>query len=117
MDELTMFFEERIFTTKKPISGVYFLFDGDDLVYIGKSIECRARIESHKKTKKFDSYHILQMQESEIDEAEKKYISKYKPRYNTFIPGKRRVVDRVEVPSVQEDYLEWKKREATLFGF
>lgn len=63
---------------------IYFLIKDNNLVYVGKSnngILCR--INSHIKDKDFDSaYYVASSSEDLLDEYEKKYIVKYKPKYN-----------------------------------
>ena len=41
------------------LCGVYFLFSGDELVYIGSSANCLVRFREHKRDgKDFDSYSL-----------------------------------------------------------
>ena len=63
---------------------IYFLLKDDNLVYVGKSNNnIFARINSHIKDKEFDSaYYTAISSEELLDEYEKKYIVKYKPKYN-----------------------------------
>lgn len=67
----------------KQISGVYFLFRGDLIVYVGKSTDIISRIASHRKSKKaFDTYSFIEASESEMDALETVYINKFWPEYN-----------------------------------
>ena len=63
---------------------IYFLMKDNNLVYIGKSNNgILGRINSHIKDKDFDSaYYTAISSEELLDEYEKKYIVKYKPKYN-----------------------------------
>ena len=66
--------------------GIYFLFDGDDLVYIGKGWNCLLRVAEHTRknsNKKFTSWNYLKIEsEKEYSALEKVLIQKYTPRYN-----------------------------------
>ena len=63
---------------------IYFLLKDNNLVYVGKSNNgILGRISSHIKDKDFDSaYYVASSSEELLDEYEKKYIIKYKPKYN-----------------------------------
>lgn len=63
--------------------GVYFLFDGDELVYIGKTTKFELRLSSHMLKKVFDSYVFVKVPLHILHEEEKKHIMHYKPKYNT----------------------------------
>lgn len=64
--------------------GVYFLIDGEEIVYVGKSTACESRVNVHIKdpNKKFDRYKIIPLDEPLISEAEALYILKFTPKYN-----------------------------------
>jgi prophage regulatory protein len=68
--------------------GIYFLIDGDQIVYIGKSINVFARIAEHQRNneKKFDTFTYIQIPIDQLDEFEVEYINAYKPKYNVVIP-------------------------------
>lgn len=69
----------------KKIRGIYFLFRGNELVYIGSSINITSRIETHRiqKQKEFDSYRILELNGNiNLIKVEARFIYKYKPIYN-----------------------------------
>jgi len=63
---------------------LYFLINKDNLVYVGKSNNnILNRINEHIKDKDFDSAHYIALRSDNVlDEYEKKYIIKYKPKYN-----------------------------------
>lgn len=65
--------------------GIYFLYRGNELVYIGKSKNIHARIASHlvEKLKEFDAYKILPIGGNiALDPIEQELIRKHKPIYN-----------------------------------
>ena len=43
----------------KKIRGVYFLYRGEEIVYIGQSINITKRIWTHASEKEFDSYRYI----------------------------------------------------------
>ncbi len=69
----------------KEIRGIYFLYRGKELVYIGSSLSIIKRINEHFKQKKkeFDSYKFLELNGTiDLIGAESRFIYKYKPIYN-----------------------------------
>jgi excinuclease UvrABC nuclease subunit len=66
--------------------GVYFLFDGEELVYIGKSWNCFLRVAEHtrKETDKvFTSWSFVPTEYDEsLLELEKQLIKEHRPKYN-----------------------------------
>lgn len=62
---------------------VYFLFDhAGELVYIGRSSRPEIRVLQHAFN--FDEYSVIKIEtEEEMKEAERIYIKRYKPRYNS----------------------------------
>jgi predicted GIY-YIG superfamily endonuclease len=66
-----------------PKIGVYLLFNNDDLIYIGKSINIFQRLKSHIKDKYFDSYSFFKCDsEDNATKLEKELIIKLKPKLN-----------------------------------
>ena len=67
-------------------SGVYFLFDGKELVYVGKGWNCFLRIAEHTRKdsdKIFTSWNYIHIEdEAEYNALERKLINKYSPKYN-----------------------------------
>jgi hypothetical protein len=66
---------------------IYFLFNNDDLVYIGQTCSLVARIGSHqnytgKQKKSFNYISTIQVPSSKILMIEAFYIDKYKPKHN-----------------------------------
>jgi hypothetical protein len=67
--------------------GVYFLFDGDELVYIGQTTDFDTRIAMHslRKTKAFDRVAFIPAEKIDVGQVEAGYIARYKPKYNVLI--------------------------------
>lgn len=65
-------------------TGVYFLFDGDDLVYVGRSEQVRYRLNTHAfSDKKWQRYSLITIHEKEHRNImEAFYIAAYWPFYN-----------------------------------
>ena len=67
-------------------SGVYFLFDANELVYIGKGWNCLLRVAEHTRKdsdKIFTSWNYIQVEDkNEYEALERELISAYKPKYN-----------------------------------
>lgn len=63
-------------------SGVYLLFKGDELVYVGKSINLFSRISTHTQSKRFDSFWFINCPKETMDESERKLIDLLQPPEN-----------------------------------
>lgn len=79
---------------------IYFLIQGNEIVYIGKSINGVVRIYNHlsDKTKQFTHYYYHKVPAIYLNLLEKKYIEKYTPKYNTMFnikknPEKKYTID------------------------
>jgi len=79
-------------------SVIYFLFQGEKIVYVGKSIYGKTRIIQHLKEserkknyyslpKRFDSYYMMPCVEEMLDVTEKAFISYFRPKYNKALPS------------------------------
>ena len=79
-------------------SGIYVLYDDEEIVYIGKSTNIYNRIQQHKKDKVFTSVKsIIFKEEGNIDLYEPYLIKKYKPKYNKeFID----TINTIELPEI-----------------
>lgn len=81
---------DRLKSTSKKLEGnhpgIYFLFDGEELVYIGKGWNCFLRVaEATRKesSKVFTSWEYIRIEEAaEYSALEKELIKKYAPKYN-----------------------------------
>jgi hypothetical protein len=61
---------------------VYFLFDGDELAYVGRSNCLEYRLKKHAEDKRFDSVAFIECPDLFVDCLEIHYIKKFKPRLN-----------------------------------
>lgn len=69
------------------ITGIYFLIDGEEIVYVGQSLDIFTRIQIHKATGKvFDRYYYIECEESALNELEAEHIVKFAPKYNSKPP-------------------------------
>lgn len=62
-------------------SGVYFLLDGDEVVYVGQSVNVYSRIGQHT-GKRFDRYAFVPCPIDALDRLESLYIHCLRPRLN-----------------------------------
>lgn len=77
----------------KIVRGIYFLFDGPTLVYVGQSNNIHSRVGQHK-DKKFDSWNYIEFVEDDLNILEAEFILKYQPKYNKSIPKNNRWVSQ-----------------------
>ena len=61
--------------------GIYFLFDNEELVYIGQTINLLSRLPSHAAEKIFDFVRFFQY-DGDLTSLEMALIVKFKPKYN-----------------------------------
>jgi len=67
-------------------SGIYFLFMGNDLMYVGKSINAQSRIQQHKDNGRvFDGWSFVAVPEIFLEDVERNYITKFTPPENVRI--------------------------------
>jgi excinuclease UvrABC nuclease subunit len=68
------------------LSGIYFLFNEDELVYIGKGWNCLLRVAEHTRKdsdKVFTSWDYFHIEsKKEYSALEKELIKKHAPKYN-----------------------------------
>ncbi len=68
------------------VSGVYFLFDQGELVYIGKGWNCLLRVAEHTRKdsdKIFTSWEYIAIEnKKEYSALEKELIRRHAPKYN-----------------------------------
>lgn len=79
-----MKFEEKSYIdfTDIPRCFIYFLIDGEEVVYVGQTTKGLSRIEVHRRNKKFDKVYAILCEEEDLDYCENTYILKYAPKYN-----------------------------------
>ena len=63
------------------MTGIYFLKQGDKIVYIGQSVNIERRIREHT-NKTFDNYQFIECPVELLDSTEMAYITRYTPEYN-----------------------------------
>jgi hypothetical protein len=76
---------DEILEWEPPVaSGVYFLFDGGQLQYVGRAVNVYSRTAQHKKVNSipFDIWRYIPFLEDDLDAAEAAYIRLYKPPFN-----------------------------------
>jgi predicted GIY-YIG superfamily endonuclease len=73
---------KKLNTNKK--AHVYFLFNNDELVYVGSTAWLRNRISQHRheKEKTFTDVYYITIPLKDRDEVEMHYIELYKAKYN-----------------------------------
>lgn len=72
----------------KNIAGIYFLFNEDEIVYIGQSVAVHTRIHKHviEGIKVFDSFTIVEMPDyNQRLLREKQLIETFKPKHNNVL--------------------------------
>lgn len=72
-------------------SFVYFLFAGDECVYIGETTALAGRLLSHAKSKSYDSAHFLAVADGARKTSERYWIRRLLPRMNRQLYPVRRV--------------------------
>lgn len=93
----TLLSAEEIARAARPVLeavGIYFLLLEQRVVYVGQSIACHRRVYEHSidQDKRFDAYFVLPAQRDLLDVLETAYILKFKPPFNTVVPGYPRAV-------------------------
>ena len=84
---------DEVLSKKKPawtsqITGIYFLIDKNEVVYVGKSVDIYNRISTHSRdaSKIFDSFSILECPTEFLKILETHYIFKLRPFLNNIFP-------------------------------
>jgi len=62
--------------------GVYYLFDGADVLYIGSSLDIGSRISAHRRNIDFAGYFVDECRPEQLIELEVKAIQEFKPLLN-----------------------------------
>lgn len=63
-------------------SGIYFLIDNKEIVYIGKTKNISHRLAGHG-NKNYEVYRFIACEEIYLDAYEKRWIERFKPKYNS----------------------------------
>ena len=68
-------------------SGIYVLFDRDEIVYIGKSLDVLIRVHTHKRDLRFGftKAYVRWCQPHQLDRLEADMINAYQPKYNRLL--------------------------------
>ena len=75
--------------------GIYFLFENDEVVYVGQALDMASRIRTHivESKKSFSSHAQIAVPEEKhhlLNEIEAYFIHKFQPKYNITIPPQGR---------------------------
>lgn len=65
-----------------PISAMYWLFNGDEMVYVGVTTELKKRLRAHRSHKDFDKWSYMPMDINEALQHEDILLRTFKPKYN-----------------------------------
>lgn len=86
-----------LYPVNHALSGVYFLISGNDIVYVGQSVNVASRVGSHfsESSKIFDRAVYLPVPPSDLDSVEMAFIKALWPKYNNE-NHKRRPVNEAE---------------------
>lgn len=68
--------------------AIYFLIKNNEIVYVGQSKNLGMRLDSHIKSKDFDSFFFIMVDESELNATEYAYVMKFSPALNMDNPPK-----------------------------
>lgn len=98
------------------ISCVYFIYSGNELIYIGKSRSLKHRFVAHHRALDFETLPNLsiqweQMDEEEIHSAETSYIKTLSPRLNEHIGVHRGNWRRVNIYIKNPRVVEWLSKQ------
>jgi len=68
-------------------SGIYFLMDDSEVVYVGQSVDIESRVLIHVKEgrKRFQHYSFFECDIDDLNEMESYFIWYFQPRLNVFI--------------------------------
>ena len=80
------FKENQKVSLKKKCTGVIFLFQDDEVVFIGQSDNVFSRIEEYKTTKEFTAWNYIKAPKEDLADLVAKYIIQFKPRLNNIVP-------------------------------
>ena len=68
---------------KQKRSAIYYLFDGDEIVYVGQSIRVFTRIRDHLLSgKRFNGFAVMDTRQELLNQVEAEEIVNHNPRYN-----------------------------------
>lgn len=67
--------------------GIYFLYSGSEVVYVGQTTNFTSRLAAHACRKEFDAYSFLRV-DGDLNQVEAKLIDALKPRLNVALTGR-----------------------------
>jgi excinuclease UvrABC nuclease subunit len=84
---------KRIKKEDNGITGIYFLFNLDEVVYIGQSKNINSRIAQHisENEKEFDCFSFITCNKNQLNKLEEKYIFHHSPLYNKTLTKQHQV--------------------------
>ena len=93
-----------------PICGIYFLYDNEELVYIGHSKRIPMRICEHLSNqngcyKEFTHAYFRPCEEELLFATEMAFIRKHRPKYNIWHTNNRKGLRTIKDPSHEEELL------------
>jgi len=91
-----------------PQSGVYFLFENNELIYIGMAIDIYTRVLCHSKTVSFDRVWYIPV-ENDIDIVERQFIQHFRPRLNITDNPDNTPQKQEKAPDTTNETLESRK--------
>lgn len=68
--------------------GIYFLIKDREIVYVGQSVDCEARVKKHiqEGEKNFTEYHVFHCPVEHLNLYEAYCLWKFQPKYNIHLP-------------------------------
>ena len=87
------------------MTGIYYLIDGDEIVYIGQGANVWGRIGAHvaENKKVFDRFFFVFVPTEDLDDFETEEIIKYNPRYNEKLPSIKKYATTLKL----KELLNW----------
>jgi hypothetical protein len=75
-------------SSDKAVIGIYFLWLGEECVYIGQSRDVLNRVKKHRTAYEFDRFSVMKCDEWDLNAFETKLIASIKPKHNKKVaPG------------------------------
>jgi excinuclease UvrABC nuclease subunit len=84
------------------ISYVYFLLDGDEIVYVGNSKHLHSRVKTHLTNKSFDAVKYIVTDPFFGAKIERLLIAYFKPKYNLRIDWKDFEVKELDITALKK---------------
>lgn len=99
MDRELLSLEALAALPSTPGCGLYFLWAGNEIQYIGRSVDIKRRVSTHRFMKRvqFDRHTVLELPPQNLAIAEFAYVSKFKPPMNLVAPGFAPIRDKLPV--------------------